>query len=381
MRALTEVGDAGAQAERGKRLTLEHVSKRFQREGQSAHAAVNDVTLTVEPGELLTLLGPSGCGKTTTLRMIAGFEQPDAGRISIGGDDVTTLMVYRRSIGFVFQNYALFPHLTIFENVAYGLRVRRLPEPTIRARVGQVLDLVGLPGYERRFPNQLSGGEQQRVAVARAVVVEPQLLLFDEPLSNLDAKLRVQMRAELSRLQRQLAITTVYVTHDQEEAMAISDRIAVMHQGALAQVGTAEELYSAPRSTFVAQFIGRVNLVESRVLARSGGRTAVGLWDASLSVPGGDAYAVGQRLSLLLRPESLTLVPESTKATESEVVVPGIVRSRTFLGEKVEYAVEVGAALLQIVAYDPTRRGGVDVGARVGIACDATAVRVLGAEP
>ena len=368
-------------AERGKRLTLEHVSKRFLREGQSALAAVNDVTLAVEPGELLTLLGPSGCGKTTTLRMIAGFEQPDAGRICIGGEDVTTHAVYRRSIGFVFQNYALFPHLTVFENVAYGLRVRRLPQPAIRARVGQVLDLVGLPGYERRFPNQLSGGEQQRVAVARAVVVEPQLLLFDEPLSNLDAKLRVQMRADLSRLQRQLAITTVYVTHDQEEAMAISDRIAVMRQGELAQVGTAEELYRAPRSAFVAQFIGRVNLVDSRVLARDGGRVAVALWGASLSVPGGDGYAVDQPLSLVLRPESLTLVGESAKPSDNEAVVGGVVRSRTFLGEKVEYAVEAAGALLQVVAYDPARRGVVDIGARVAVACDASAVRVLRVEP
>src|SRR3989449_7396799 len=335
-------------AERGRRLELQHVSKRFNREGQAALAAVNDVSLTVEPGELLTLLGPSGCGKTTTLRMVAGFEQPDAGRISIGADDVTELMVYRRSIGLCFQNSALFPHLTVFENVAYGLRVRRLPEATIRVRVGHVLELVGLPGYERRFPNQLSGGEQQRVAVARAVVVEPALLLF--------AKLRVQMRAELSRLQRQLAITTVYVTHDQEEAMAISDRIAVMHQGSIAQVGTAEELYRTPRSTFVAQFIGRVNLVESRVLGATGGRVAVALWDASLSVPAADGFATGQRLSLLLRPESLTLVPESAKAAEGEVVVPGVVRSRMYLGEKVEYAVEGAGTLLEALTYDPARR-------------------------
>ena len=367
--------------DRGKSLRLERVSKRFVREGQAALAAVDDVSLEVEPGELLTLLGPSGCGKTTTLRMVAGFEQPDAGRIYIGGEDVTDLMVYRRSIGFVFQNYALFPHLTIFENVAYGLRVRRLPKAMIRARVGQVLELAGLPGYERRFPNQLSGGEQQRVAVARAVVVEPALLLFDEPLSNLDAKLRVQMRGELSRLQRQLAITTVYVTHDQEEAMAISDRIAVMRRGAVAQIGTAEELYRAPRSAFVAQFIGRVNLVESRVLGVTGGHVAVTLWGASLSVPAADGYAAGQRLSLVLRPESLTLVPETAKAAEGEVIVPGIVRGRTFLGEKVEYAVEVGGALLQAVTYDPTRRGVVEVGARVGVMCDAAAVRLLAAEP
>src|SRR3989440_1664172 len=354
-------------SDRGRSLKLEPVSKRFVREGQAAVAAVDDVSIGVEPGELVTLLGPSGCGKTTTLRMVAGFERPDAGRIYIGGDDVTDLMVYRRSIGFVFQNYALFPHLTVFENVAYGLRVRRLPEATIRARVGHVLELVGLPGYERRFPNQLSGGEQQRVAVARAVVVEPALLLFDEPLSNLDAKLRVQMRGELSRLQRQLAITTVYVTHDQEEAMAISDRIAVMRQGAVAQVGTAEELYRAPCSTFVAQFIGRVNLVESRVLGATGGRVAVDLWGASLSVATDDVYAPGQRLFLVLRPESLTLVPESAKATEGEVVVPGVVRSRMYLGEKVEYAVEVAGTLLEALTYDPARRRLFDVGARVGV--------------
>src|SRR5438552_3244315 len=364
----------------GARLRLERVSKSFTREGQSAFAAVRDVSLTVEPGELVTLLGPSGCGKTTTLRVVAGFEQPDEGRVYVGEQDVTDLMVYRRSIGFVFQSYALFPHLTIFDNVAYGLRVRRLPAATIRARVGQVLELVGLPGYERRFPNQLSGGEQQRVAVARAVVVEPQLLLFDEPLSNLDAKLRVQMRAELSRLQKQLAITTVYVTHDQEEAMAISDRIAVMRRGTVAQLGTAEDLYRAPRSAFVAQFIGRVNLLESQALGVTGDRVAVALWGRSLSVRSEELFATGQRLFLVLRPESLALVPESTKATDNEVVAPGVVKSRTFLGEKVEYVVEVAGVLLQAVTYDPTRRGVLDVGARVGVSCDAAGVRPLAAE-
>jgi spermidine/putrescine ABC transporter ATP-binding subunit len=365
----------------GARLRLERISKSFTREGQSAFAAVRDVSLTVEPGELVTLLGPSGCGKTTTLRVVAGFEQPDAGRVYVDEQDVTELMVYRRSIGFVFQNYALFPHLTVFDNVAYGLRVRHLPAATIRARVGHVLELVGLPGYERRFPNQLSGGEQQRVAVARAVVVEPQLLLFDEPLSNLDAKLRVQMRAELSRLQRQLAITTVYVTHDQEEAMAISDRIAVMRQGVIAQVGTAEELYRTPRSTFVAQFIGRVNLVETRVVGATGGRVAVDLWGSPLSVATDEAYAAGQRLFLVLRPESLTLVSESVKATEGEVVVPGVVRSRMYLGEKVEYAVEVAGTLLEAVTYDPARRSVFDVGARVCVTCEAASVRALASEP
>ena len=364
----------------GARLRLEAVSKRFAQDGREGPAAVDDVSLTVEPGELLTLLGPSGCGKTTTLRMVAGFEQPDAGRVYVGEQDVTDLMVYRRSIGFVFQNYALFPHLTVFENVAYGLRVRRLSRAEIRARVGQVLELVGLPGYEGRFPNQLSGGEQQRVAVARAVVVEPQLLLFDEPLSNLDAKLRVQMRAELSRLQKQLAITTVYVTHDQEEAMAISDRIAVMRQGRIAQTGTAEELYGAPRSAFVAQFIGRVNLVEVRVLGATNGRVSVELWGATVDVPTDDRYSIGQRLLLVLRPEALSLAPESVATVAGEVRVPGVVRSRTFLGEKVEYIVEAAGELLQAVTYDPTRRGIVPVGARVGVSCDPAAIRPLAAE-
>jgi spermidine/putrescine ABC transporter ATP-binding subunit len=365
----------------GTRLRIEGVSKRFHREGQSDFAAVRDVSLSVEPGELLTLLGPSGCGKTTTLRMIAGFEQPDQGRIYIGDEDVTQLMVYRRSIGFVFQNYALFPHLTVFENVAYGLRVRRLANAQVQERVGRVLDLVGLPGYERRFPNQLSGGEQQRVAVARAVVVEPQLLLFDEPLSNLDAKLRVQMRDELSRLQKQLAITTVYVTHDQDEAMAISDRIAVMRQGAVVQLGTAEDLYRAPRSAFVAQFIGRVNLVESRVISVSDGRVAVEVWGSPLSVVTDEACTKGQSLLLVMRPESLTIVPENAKPPEGEAMASGIVRSRTFLGEKVEYTVEVAGTSLHAVTYDPVRRGVVEVGSRVRVSYDAAAIRPLAAEP
>src|SRR5438034_2878518 len=365
----------------GARLRLERVSKSFTREGQSAFAAVRDVSLTVEPSELVTLLGPSGCGKTTTLRVVAGFEQPDEGRVYVGEQDVTDLMVYRRSIGFVFQSYALFPHLTIFDNVAYGLRVRRLPAATIRARVGQVLELVGLPGYERRFPNQLSGGEQQRVAVARAVVVEPQLLLFDEPLSNLDAKLRVQMRAELSRLQKQLAITTVYVTHDQEEAMAISDRIAVMRQGTVAQLGTAVDLYRAPRSAFVAQFIGRVNLVESRVLGAGGGRADLERWGSPLSVVADDACTKGQSIFLVMRPESIHLVPENAKPPEGEATAVGIVRSRTFLGEKVEYTMEVAGTSLHAVTYDPARRGVAEVGSRVRVSCDAASIRPLAAEP
>ncbi len=249
---------------------VDGVSKRYAHRVKGEIYAARDVRLDVQPGEFLTLLGPSGCGKTTTLRMIAGYEKPDSGRIRFGGQDVTDLPANQRNIGFVFQNYALFPHLSVFENVAYGLRVRGRSDDVIGKSVGDVLALVGLAGYEQQFSAQLSGGEQQRVALARAIVIQPRVLLFDEPLSNLDAKLRVQMRQEIRDLQRRLAITTVYVTHDQEEAMAVSDRIAVMHQGSVVQEGTAEDLYHRPASQFVAQFVGRMNLIAGRVTAIAG---------------------------------------------------------------------------------------------------------------
>ena len=247
-------------------IRVDGLTKRFAHHVKGEVYAAREVSLTVHPGELVTLLGPSGCGKTTTLRMIAGFEHPDAGRVHIGEQDVTELMANRRHIGFVFQNYALFPHLSVFENVAYGLRVQGKAAAEIGRAVTEVLALVGLPAYERQFPHQLSGGEQQRVALARASVLRPRVLLFDEPLSNLDAKLRVHMREEIRALQKTLSITAVYVTHDQEEAMAVSDRIAVMNQGTVVQEGTAEDLYHRPASEFVARFIGRVNLLTARVV-------------------------------------------------------------------------------------------------------------------
>ena len=239
----------------------EGVSKRYVHRVKGEVYAAREVTLDVKPGEFLTLLGPSGCGKTTTLRMIAGFEAPDAGRIRFGGEDVTDLPANQRNIGFVFQNYALFPHLSVFDNVAYGLEVRGHDRTAVANDVREVLALVGLAGYDPQFPGQLSGGEQQRVALARAIVIKPRVLLFDEPLSNLDARLRVLMRHEIRDLQRRLGITTIYVTHDQEEAMAVSDRIAVMNQGSVVQEGSAEDLYHRPASEFVARFVGRVNLV------------------------------------------------------------------------------------------------------------------------
>ena len=326
-------------------IRLEGVSKRFDHRVRGEVYAVRDVSLDVRPGELLTLLGPSGCGKTTTLRMIAGFQEPDAGRVWIGGQDVTRLMANQRSIGFVFQSYALFPHLTVFENVAYGLRVQRHAETEIARAVDEVLDLVGLAGYDRQMPHQLSGGEQQRVALARAIVIRPRVLLFDEPLSNLDARLRIQMRGEIQRLQKTLGITAVYVTHDQEEAMAMSDRIAVMHQGVIVQEGSAETLYHRPASEFVAQFIGRTNLLRGRV-------TAVGDAGVEVEVEGhrfrvaasGATPALGASVTLVLRPESITM-------STAGAGLRGTVVSRTFLGEKVEYHVRVGGETLHVTAY------------------------------
>ncbi len=329
-------------------IRIDGVSKRFAHRVKGEVYAVRDVSLTVQPAEFLTLLGPSGCGKTTTLRMIAGFEQPNSGRIFIGEQDVTGLMANQRNIGFVFQNYALFPHLSVFENVAYGLRVQRKSEGDIARVVGDVLALVGLTGYERQFPNQLSGGEQQRVALARAIVIRPRVLLFDEPLSNLDAKLRVHMRGELRELQKRLDITAVYVTHDQEEAMAISDRIAVMHQGAIVQEGTAEDLYRRPASEFVAQFIGRTNLLAGRVVSVDADGIEIEVAGRRLRVAGkGPALAPGETVRLVLRPEALALQAGGADGWPVTVV------SRTFLGEKVEYHVRMGEDLLQVSAYNP----------------------------
>src|SRR5205807_9023367 len=281
---------------------VDGVSKRYAHRVKGEIYAARDVRLDVRPGEFLTLLGPSGCGKTTTLRMIAGYEKPDAGRIRFGGQDVTDLPANQRNIGFVFQNYALFPHLSVFENVAYGLRVRGQSDDVIANSVGDVLTLVGLAGYEQQFSGQLSGGEQQRVALARAIVIKPRVLLFDEPLSNLDAKLRTQMRGEIRDLQRRLGITAVYVTHDQEEAMAISDRIAVMNKGVIEQIGTAEELYRRPASVFVARFIGRSNLIEAVVTAVAMGHVELSVAGQPHAVEAANAVTAGQTVLANVRP-------------------------------------------------------------------------------
>ena len=246
-------------------IKLDKVTKRFD----GKVLAVDEVTLDIAAGEFFSLLGPSGCGKTTSLRMIAGFEHPDSGRVQVGGRDITDLPVHRRDMGMVFQSYALFPHRTVAENVAFGLRMREVPKPEIARRVQVALSQVALTGMEDRKPGQLSGGQQQRVALARALVVEPPVLLCDEPLGALDRKLRQQMQFELKELQKRLGVTLVFVTHDQEEALAMSDRIAVMNKGKVEQVGSPTEIYERPRTRFVADFIGEINILEGGPRARA----------------------------------------------------------------------------------------------------------------
>ena len=357
-------------------IHLDRISKKFSHRVKGEVSAVSDVSLQVQPGEFLTLLGPSGCGKTTTLRMIAGFEHPDIGRVHIGVEDVTDKMANQRNIGFVFQNYALFPHLSVFENVAYGLRVKGMGEAEIEKSVIGVLALVGLKGYERQFPHQLSGGEQQRVALARAVIIQPRVLLFDEPLSNLDAKLRVHMRSEIRRLQKALSITAIYVTHDQEEAMAISDHIAVMNEGKIIQIGTAEELYLQPNSPFVARFIGKINPLPAEVKQTGPGQVTIEVFRHLFSVPGaGDRFQSGQKVWTFIRPESVELSPDLQVGD-----FQGVVRERTFLGEKVDYLLEVDGHELNATSYDPLRHGTFSVSQKVGVRLDPRLLKILEGE-
>ena len=328
-------------------VKVEGLTKRYAHRVKGEVFAARDVHLDVAAGEFLTLLGPSGCGKTTTLRMIAGFEKPDGGRVLFGGEDVTVMPANERNIGFVFQNYALFPHLSVAENVAYGLEMRAVAADEIASRVSDVLKLVGLAGYEHQFSSQLSGGEQQRVALARAIVIQPRVLLFDEPLSNLDAKLRVQMRTEIRALQRRLGITAIYVTHDQEEAMAVSDRIVVMSKGSVVGQGSAEDLYHRPNTDFVARFIGRVNMVPATVLRVTPGGARVRALGAELEVASIGQVAEGDAANLVLRPEAIVVAAEGAPAHWTATVA-----ERVFLGEKIEYTLRCGEATLNIVRYN-----------------------------
>ena len=353
-----------------KGVRLEHISKIYQdpKTGKDFYA-VKDNSLVIEPGEFVTLLGPSGCGKTTTLRMIAGFESPDEGEIYLGDEAINALTPNKRDTAMVFQSYALLPHYNVFDNVAYGLKLRHVPKEEIRERVMKILDLVELTGMEGRMTNQLSGGQQQRVALARALVIEPSVLLFDEPLSNLDAKLRVTMRTEIRRIQQEVGITAIYVTHDQSEAMALSDRIIIMRSGVVEQIGSPQEIYYHPVNEFVADFIGEANFLKSRLEALSDNR-------AQLNVSGDICHAapvpgmeVGRDYTIVLRPEAASLAEEG--GLPCEVVLS------CFMGSYQNYHVKVGDTLVKLTDPNPKNKRIYKVGERCRLVFDPESVHVL----
>ena len=336
-------------AKEKKGVRLEHISKIYKdpKTGKDFYA-VKDTTLEIAPGSFVTLLGPSGCGKTTTLRMIAGFESPDEGEIYLGEEAINALTPNKRDTAMVFQSYALLPHYNIYDNVAYGLKLRKLDKATIREKVTKILKLVGLEGMEARMTNQLSGGQQQRVALARALVLEPGVLLFDEPLSNLDAKLRVSMRTEIRRIQQEAGITAIYVTHDQSEAMALSDQIIVMDKGVVAQIGTPEEIYYHPASEFVADFIGEANFLRGKLARKQGDAGEVTVEGVPVPVVGVAGIEAGKDCTLVLRPESASLADAGQ--------LPCKVIVSCFMGAYQNYHVMVGDTLVKITDYNPKNK-------------------------
>jgi spermidine/putrescine transport system ATP-binding protein len=355
-------------------VELEHVTKRF-----GAVIAVHDISLQVRRGELLALLGPSGCGKTTTLRMIAGFEDPDAGQVRIRETVVNDVPPYRRNLGMVFQHYALFPHMSVFDNVAFGLRMRRVPTAELRRLVDEAMALVRLPGLGARFPAELSGGQQQRVALARALVTKPAVLLLDEPLGALDKKLREQMQVELRLLQRTVGITTIFVTHDQEEALTLADRIAVMEHGEIVQSGTPSEIYERPRSRFVSDFIGISNFLEGRVVAVDAGGVAVELTGAiRVQAASPDRLALGDRVEIAVRPEKIRLAEAAPPIGNT---LPGRVESVVYLGAVTYYHLRVpGDVRLTVMEQNQEGRaasGGRAIGQTVYATWDPASTLVL----
>ena len=331
--------------------------------GYDKNVILKDFNLNVERGELVSLLGSSGCGKTTTLRLIAGFSEPMAGQMIFDGRDYTHVPLHKRNFGFVFQSYALFPHMTVFDNVAFGLKMRKLSKEKTREEVMHILDVVDLHGFENRYPREMSGGQRQRVALARAMVIKPDLMLFDEPLSNLDAKLRVKMRVEIRRLQQELGFTAIYVTHDQEECFAISDKVAIMNGGVIEQMGTPSEIYNNPQTEFIARFVGFENFFD---LTRSG--------EGSFKTAAGHELAVardraGERFKGCIRPEDVTIAPAGTPGG-----IPGEVMVSTFLGRHNQLNVRTDIGEFVVSAGE---NSAFDIGSAVTLSLMANKVNLI----
>lgn len=343
-------------------LVLENLVKIFE-SGKNALMAVDSVNVKVKEGELVTLLGPSGCGKTTTLRMIAGFEIPTSGKIFIDGKEVSMIPPNQRPTTMVFQNYALFPHMTVFENIAYGLKVRKETSTNVKEKTEKIINLVGLEGLNKRSPAHLSGGQQQRVSLARSLIMEPKVLLLDEPLSNLDAKLRISTRLEIRKLQQRIGITSVYVTHDQEEAMTLSDRVVIMNEGKIQQIGTPQEIYAYPNNYFVADFIGKANFLPGKVIKVlsskkveievKGCKFAIALYNKT--------FKAGEKILLLIRPEAIDLLPKKPQS------ITGIIQQIIYLGSHLVYEIKVDDCIVTVEISNPLSQKSYSAGEEVSL--------------
>lgn len=350
-----------------KKVDIKNLTKTFLTKTGKV-TAVKDVNLTIEPGEFVCLLGPSGCGKTTTLRMIAGFEIPTEGQIIIDGKDVAHLTPDKRDISMVFQNYALFPHMNVYDNISYGLKIKKKSKEEIRKRVVRILELMKMEDFSERVPSQMSGGQQQRVSLARALIMNSGVLLFDEPLSNLDAKLRLHMRDEIRKLQQEVGITSIYVTHDQAEAMALSDKIVIMKDGEIAQVGSPFEIYQRPNSEFVAKFIGRANILDAKILEKLGDRTKINVLGVEYNINRETKHNVGDTVKVVVRPESVNFADDSIKLKVTKSV---------FMGENHEYEVKSPNGIIELTLTNPHGKEIKKIGEILSFGFDEEAVHII----
>ncbi|HEX7056698.1 MAG TPA: ABC transporter ATP-binding protein [Bacilli bacterium] len=352
-------------------IRIENVTKRF-----GNFTAINHVSLDIPKGQFTTLLGPSGCGKTTLMRLIAGFHEPDEGNIYIDGNKINGIPAYKRNTPLVFQDYALFPHMTVFENISYGLKLMKTPSKQISEKVQSMLEMFGLQGMENRYPKQLSGGQQQRVAFARALIIGKSILLMDEPLSNLDAKMRVEVRNELRALQQRTGITAIFVTHDQDEALSLSDKIAVFNRGEILQVGSPWEVYFKPGSKFVADFVGVANFLEGEVAAVEEQDIFVKCQELLIKVGKSDySLQKGDKVTLVIRPECIAISAGAEGMKEADNVLKGVIQKSSFLGRMIRYWVEVDSMLWTVDDANPSRTGHLEGFAQ--IALDKSKIHIL----
>lgn len=350
-----------------KRVEIKNLTKVFM-SGKNKIKAVNDVNLIIEPGEFICLLGPSGCGKTTMLRMLAGFEIPTFGSVYIGDEDVANLTPDKRDTAMVFQNYALFPHMNVFDNIAYGLRIQKKSKKEIHQRVEKILKLMKMEDFAERTPSQMSGGQQQRVSLARALIMNSGVLLFDEPLSNLDAKLRLHMRDEIRKLQQEVGITSIYVTHDQAEAMSLSDKVVIMKDGEIMQVGAPIEIYQKPNSEFIAKFIGRANILPATVTSKEKGITKIKLLGSEYTIDEEVSQMEGEVVRVVIRPESIKF--DSIKH-QGEVI------KSVFMGENHEYEVKIEDQIIEVSLNNPYGKEIKKVGENLGFIFERESLHII----